>query len=62
MPLMNQIAMNGDSGTPYILEHPDSTQADTCHDLAASVVVEAAKIKFSDKDKNQHLRLTQTIM
>jgi len=63
MPLMDRIAANGDSGTPYILDYPDSPQADIYHDLAASVVVEVAKSKFSNKgerpaisyDENEHI-------
>ncbi|CAJ1934503.1 unnamed protein product [Cylindrotheca closterium] len=46
MPLLNQIASNGDSGTPYILEHPDSEQASIYKSLAASVVTEVAKTKY----------------
>lgn len=47
MPLMDQIAANGDSGTPYILEHPDSAQAKIYCELASTVVSEVAKSKFS---------------
>lgn len=49
IPLMHQIASNGDSGTPYILENPDSAQALIYKELAASVVSEVAKSKFSQK-------------
>mmetsp|Transcript_10289 Transcript_10289/g.24663 ORF Transcript_10289/g.24663 Transcript_10289/m.24663 type:complete len:573 (+) Transcript_10289:169-1887(+) len=49
MPLMNQIASNGDSGTPYILEHPDSDQASIYKSLAASVVTEVAKTKYQQQ-------------
>ena len=61
IPLMNQIASNGDSGTPYILEHPDSTQASIYKELASSVVSEVAKSKYSQKrpeivyDDEQHM-------
>mmetsp|Transcript_4608 Transcript_4608/g.6807 ORF Transcript_4608/g.6807 Transcript_4608/m.6807 type:complete len:553 (-) Transcript_4608:205-1863(-) len=51
MPLMDRIAAHGDSGTPYILEYPDSPQADIYYDLAASVVVEVAKAKFSKENE-----------
>jgi MinD-like ATPase involved in chromosome partitioning or flagellar assembly/DUF971 family protein len=46
MPLMDKIAANGDSGTPFILEHPDSLQATIYRELAKSVVTEVAKAKF----------------
>lgn len=61
MPLMDTIAYNGDSGTPYILEHPDSPQAAIYKDLARSVVSEVAKAKFSQHrpeisyDDEQHI-------
>jgi Mrp family chromosome partitioning ATPase/DUF971 family protein len=46
LPLMDQIAANGDSGTPFILEYPDSPQASIYKDLAVSVVTEVAKTKY----------------
>jgi DUF971 family protein len=49
MPLLDDIAANGDSGTPYILEHPDSPQSAIYKELASAVVSEVAKTKFSDK-------------
>jgi len=49
MPLMQQIASNGDSGTPYILEHPNSEQASIYKSLAASVVTEVAKTKYQQQ-------------
>jgi len=49
MPLMDQIASNGDSGTPYVLENPDSPQTQTYKELAKSVVSEVAKAKFSSR-------------
>jgi len=61
MPLMDKIAANGDSGTPFILEHPDSPQATIYKELAKSVVSEVAKSKFSQKrpdivyDKENHV-------
>lgn len=48
MPLMDQIAANGDSGTPYVLGNPESAQTQIYKDLAASVVSEVAKTKFSN--------------
>eukprot|EP00548_Thalassiothrix_antarctica_P001695 CAMPEP_0194137508 /NCGR_PEP_ID=MMETSP0152-20130528/7392_1 /TAXON_ID=1049557 /ORGANISM="Thalassiothrix antarctica, Strain L6-D1" /LENGTH=553 /DNA_ID=CAMNT_0038834561 /DNA_START=167 /DNA_END=1828 /DNA_ORIENTATION=- len=49
VPLMNRIAANGDSGTPFILEYPNSPQAAIYKQLATSVVSEVSKTKF---DKN----------
>lgn len=46
MPLMGKIAQNGDSGTPFILDYPNSPQADIYRQLATSVVSEVAKAKF----------------
>eukprot|EP00585_Thalassiosira_rotula_P012469 CAMPEP_0196131234 /NCGR_PEP_ID=MMETSP0910-20130528/1330_1 /TAXON_ID=49265 /ORGANISM="Thalassiosira rotula, Strain GSO102" /LENGTH=607 /DNA_ID=CAMNT_0041390685 /DNA_START=49 /DNA_END=1872 /DNA_ORIENTATION=- len=46
MPLMGKIAQNGDSGTPFILDNPNSPQADIYRQLATSVVSEVAKAKF----------------
>jgi len=51
VPLMNKIAENGDSGTPYVLEHPDSQQAAIYNDLAKAVVSEVAKAKHSGNSK-----------
>jgi len=47
MPLMDQIAANGDSGVPFVLGNPDSPQTQIYKDLASSVVSEVAKAKFS---------------
>lgn len=47
MPLMDSIAANGDSGTPFILEYPNSPQAAIYKELAKAVVSEVAKTKFS---------------
>jgi len=47
MPLLDKIASNGDSGTPFILENPNTPQAAIYKDLARSVVSEVAKTKFS---------------
>mmetsp|Transcript_1254 Transcript_1254/g.3190 ORF Transcript_1254/g.3190 Transcript_1254/m.3190 type:complete len:601 (+) Transcript_1254:120-1922(+) len=49
MPLMDRIAANGDSGTPYVLENPDSAQTQIYKELAKSVVSEVAKAKYSSK-------------
>jgi Mrp family chromosome partitioning ATPase/DUF971 family protein len=47
MPLMDTIAANGDSGTPFVLANPDSPQAKIYKELATSVVSEVAKAKFA---------------
>jgi len=45
VPLMGKIAKNGDSGTPFVLEHPDSPQAEVYRELAGSVVEEVEKVQ-----------------
>ncbi|KAL7447568.1 hypothetical protein ACHAXS_014474 [Conticribra weissflogii] len=45
VPLLGQIAQNGDSGTPFVVSHPKSPQAEIYRQLAKSVVDEVAKIK-----------------
>lgn len=61
MPLMDTIAANGDSGTPFVLANPNSPQAGIYRDLASSVVTEVAKAKFSSTrpdvsfDEENHL-------
>ena len=52
VPLMEKIAYNGDNGTPFILEYPDSPQASIYNDLASSVVREVVKIQYS-QEKNR---------
>lgn len=47
VPLRDQIATNGDSGTPFVLEYPESSQAKVYQELARSVVSEVAKAKFA---------------
>lgn len=47
LPLRQDIAANGDSGTPYILEHPDSSQAKIFKSLAKTVASEVSKLKSS---------------
>lgn len=49
MPLMDRIAKNGDSGTPYVLEHPESAQTAIYLDLARAVVSEVSKTKYSNR-------------
>lgn len=45
VPLLGKIAQNGDSGTPFVVSHPDSPQAEIYRRLAKSVIDEVAKIK-----------------
>lgn len=49
VPLLDQIAANGDAGTPYILQYPQSSQSLIYKELASAVVSEVAKIKFAEK-------------
>lgn len=46
VPLLGKIAENGDSGTPFILQNPESPQAEIYAQLAESVVSEVAKTKY----------------
>jgi MinD-like ATPase involved in chromosome partitioning or flagellar assembly/DUF971 family protein len=61
MPLMDKIAANGDSGTPFFLENPDSPEAAIYKELAKAVVTEVAKSKFTQNrpdisyDEDSHL-------
>jgi len=45
IPLLGEIARNGDAGTPFLLESPDSAPADVFRRLAASVVDEVARTR-----------------
>jgi len=45
IPLLGKIAQNGDAGTPFILDNPNSPQAETYRQLAQSVMSEVAKGK-----------------
>jgi len=54
LPLMNDFAKCGDSGLPFVLANPESTQTKIYKNLAESVVSEVAKIKF----KNESQKLT----
>lgn len=49
VPLLDKIAYNGDHGTPFILEYPDSPQASIYNELAANVVREVVKIQYSQE-------------
>uniref|UniRef100_A0A7S2JUS8 Gamma-butyrobetaine hydroxylase-like N-terminal domain-containing protein n=1 Tax=Leptocylindrus danicus TaxID=163516 RepID=A0A7S2JUS8_9STRA len=52
MPLLSNIAKNGDSGIPFIEEHPDGSHAKTYLELAGAVASEVAKIKFGNSGGN----------
>lgn len=52
VPLRPDVASSGDSGLPFLLEHPDSSTAKTYRELAASVVQEVSKAKFASSDKS----------
>jgi len=49
MPLVENIASQGDSGTPYVVECADSVHAVKFKELASSVVQEVAKLKYNRK-------------
>ena len=49
IPLMQKIAANGDSGTPFIIEYPDSEQAGIYTDLAGTVAREIVKIQYANE-------------
>ena len=62
IPLLERIANNGDNGTPFVLDNPDSPQANIYKELAEAVVSEVAKAKFSKSqrpdvvyDKENHI-------
>ncbi len=47
IPLMDKIAANGDSGTPYVIDYPDSDQALVYKDLAGTVAREVVKVQYA---------------
>lgn len=47
MPLLTNIASSGDGGTPFILEHPESSASKIYQELAKTVVQQVSKVKFS---------------
>jgi DUF971 family protein len=51
VPLTDQIAFNGDNGTPFVLQFPESSQATVYKDLAQAVVSEIAKAKFGGSQR-----------
>ena len=46
VPLLSTIAYNGDSGTPFVLQHPSMPESLIYKDLASAVVREIAKIQY----------------
>merc|ERR1719343_1198329 len=59
MPLMDTIAANGDSGTPFVLGNPDSPQTKIYQELATAVVSEVAKTKFSAKNRRPEIEFIE---
>merc|ERR1711933_284179 len=59
MPLMDRIAANGDSGTPFVLGNPDSPQTKIYKELAEAVVSEVAKTKFSAKNRRPEIEFIE---
>ena len=59
MPLMQNIAAKGDSGTPFILGYPDSPQAVIYRELASSVVSEVAKAKFNSASQRPEVEFNK---
>jgi Mrp family chromosome partitioning ATPase/DUF971 family protein len=53
VPLLSTIANNGDSGTPFVLQHPSSPEALIYKDLASAVVREIAKIQYANGNKTK---------
>ena len=53
MPLLSNIAANGDSGTPYVLEYPNALPSRIYQQLATSVVQEVAKIQYNNIGNSQ---------
>jgi Mrp family chromosome partitioning ATPase/DUF971 family protein len=49
LPLLPSISRTGDSGTPFILQYPNSTQSATFKELASSVASEISKIQYFQK-------------
>jgi DUF971 family protein/MinD-like ATPase involved in chromosome partitioning or flagellar assembly len=52
IPLMNKIAANGDSGTPYVMDYPDSEQSGIYSELAGTVAREIVKVQYAN-NKNR---------
>ena len=47
IPLLDKIAANGDGGTPYVVEYPESPQAAVYKDLAGTVAREIVKLQYA---------------
>eukprot|EP01083_Nonionella_stella_P295273 1003555_1 len=47
IPLLDKIAANGDGGTPYVVEYPESPQAAVYTDLAGTVAREVVKLQYA---------------
>jgi len=47
IPLLDKIAANGDGGTPYVVEYPESPQAAVYKDLAGTVAREVVKLQYA---------------
>mmetsp|Transcript_12949 Transcript_12949/g.24334 ORF Transcript_12949/g.24334 Transcript_12949/m.24334 type:complete len:573 (+) Transcript_12949:182-1900(+) len=52
IPLLDKIAKNGDSGTPFVLEYPESEQAAMYLKLAGTVAREVVKVQYAN-DQSQ---------
>lgn len=48
VPLLDKISANGDSGTPFVVSHPESKHSRIYKDLAESVVQEVSKLLYSN--------------
>ena len=46
VPLLERLAVSGDSGTPYVVDNPNSEQSEIYRELARSVVSEVSKFKY----------------
>ena len=49
VPLMEKIAANGDSGTPFVMEYPESEQARVYTELAGTVAREVVKVQYANE-------------
>ncbi|GFH48745.1 hypothetical protein CTEN210_05221 [Chaetoceros tenuissimus] len=49
VPLMDKIAANGDSGTPFVMEYPESEQAGVYTELAGTVAREVVKVQYANE-------------
>ena len=49
VPLKDKIAANGDSGTPFVMEYPESEQARVYTELAGTVAREVVKVQYANE-------------